>query len=197
MQHICSTVLNIYSTYKVTCTLQYNPAPVHLQYITLQFSTSIFAAQYWTFTAHLRWPAHLQHITVQFSTSTFAVHYSTIQYQHICSTVLNIYSTFQHKRESKPKTIFVVLLCWTGWISMRGPLNTHEQWKIVPYKRSANDVVRNGDLVRVYYGYGKWLRCDCGDWCEISTCPGTQVNFLQENLSFARDHNIFCQRNFW
>ena len=42
-----------------------------------------------------RWPAHLQHSTVQFSTSTFAVHYSTIQYQHICSTVLNIYSTFQ------------------------------------------------------------------------------------------------------
>ena len=39
--------------------------------------------------------AHLQHSAVQFSTSTFAVHYSTIQYQHICSTVLNIYSTFQ------------------------------------------------------------------------------------------------------
>ena len=39
--------------------------------------------------------AHLQHSAVQFSTSTFAVHYSTIQYQHICSTVLNICSTFQ------------------------------------------------------------------------------------------------------
>ena len=37
----------------------------------------------------------MQHSAVQFSTSTFAVHYSTIQYQHICSTVLNIYSTFQ------------------------------------------------------------------------------------------------------
>ena len=93
LQHSTEHLQHISGDLHICSTLQYNS---NLQYITAEFSTSIFSAQHWTFIAHSRWPAHLQHITVQVSTSTFAVHYSTIQYQHICSTVLNIYSTFQH-----------------------------------------------------------------------------------------------------
>ena len=105
-QHICSTVLNIYSTFQVTCTFAAHYSTIQHQYITLKFSTSIFAA-------HFRWPAHLQHIKMetpgpilfhwldsllysellQHNCSTYAV-----QIQHICSTSIfqHNYSTFQH-----------------------------------------------------------------------------------------------------
>ena len=89
--------------------MQYNSALVHLQYITVQFSTSIFAAQYWTFTAHFRWPAHLQHITVQFSTSTLAVHYIKIQYQHICST-FQVTCTFAAHKDGDTRSYFIPLI---------------------------------------------------------------------------------------
>ena len=60
-----------------------------------------------------------------------------------------------------------------GDISIRGPLNNNEKWKIVPYNRASNDPIHDGDIVRLYYGGNAWLGCDCGGWCEKRTCPGT------------------------
>ena len=51
-------------------------------------------------------------------------------------------------------------------------LKSDEKFKIVAKGRKDGAVIQDGDIVGIFYGNGKWLSCDCNDYCNTQTCPG-------------------------
>ena len=73
-----------------------------------------------------------------------------------------------------------------SWAWMRGGLYGNEKFKIVAKDRKKNAAIKDGDVVGLWWGSGKWLSCPCDQYCTAKTCPGMyefHIRYSHPNIS--------------